>query len=258
MIKKTFLVALTGLVLVSCNKDQKVTKLKTDDEKAAYAIGLDLARNFKVQGFDKDLDVNIIKQAMQDKFENKDLLFSEDSIQSFMSSYIPKHLEKVAKRNAEESKKFLEGNKKKDGIKTTASGLQYKVEKEGTGAKPKDEDLVSVHYVLKTTDGSVVEDSKKQTNGKPADIPLARVVPGWREGVKLMSKGAKYILYVPSDLAYGENGPAGPNQALIFEVELVDFKPMPKQEAQPQGGAQITPEQLQQLQQQAQQQQGGQ
>ncbi|MDR1877471.1 MAG: FKBP-type peptidyl-prolyl cis-trans isomerase [Flavobacteriaceae bacterium] len=258
MIKKTLLLTLTGLMLVSCDKEKKVTELKTDDEKAAYAIGLDLARNFKVQGFDKDLDVDIIKQAMKDKFENKELLFSEDSIQSFMADYVPKHLEKVAKRNAEESKKFLEDNKKKTGIKTTASGLQYKVEKEGTGAKPTDDDLVSAHYVLKTIDGSVVQDSKKQTAGKPADIPLARVVPGWKEGVKLMSKGAKYILYVPSELAYGENGPAGPNQALIFEVELVDFKPIPKEEEQQPQGQQLTPEQIEQLRQQMQQSQGGQ
>ncbi|MDR2122311.1 MAG: FKBP-type peptidyl-prolyl cis-trans isomerase [Flavobacteriaceae bacterium] len=251
MIKKTFLITLTGLILVSCSKEKRVTELKTDDEKAAYAIGLNMASNFKPQGFDKDLDINILKQAMLDKFENKELLFSEDSIQSFLSEYVPKHLEKVAKRNAEESKKFLEENKKKSGIKTTASGLQYKVEKEGTGAKPTDEDLVSVNYVLKTIDGSVFEDSKKQTGGKPADIPLGRVVTGWREGVKLMSKGAKYTLYIPSELAYGENGPAGPNQALIFEIELVDFKPLPKQDAQPQ----ITPEQLQQIQQEAQAQQ---
>ena len=255
MIKKTILVACTGLLLMSCNKPKEVTALKTDDEKAAYAIGLSLAQNFKPQGFDKDLDLNIVMQAMKDKFENKTLLFPEDSVQSFMTAYVPKHLEKVAKRNGEESKKFLEDNKKKDGIKVTASGLQYKVEKEGTGAKPTDEDLVSVNYVLKTIDGSVIEDSKKATGNKPADIPLARVVPGWKEGVKLMSKGAKYNLYIPAELAYGENGPAGPNQALIFEVELVDFKPMPKEEAQPQGGQQITPEQLQQMQQQMQAQQ---
>ncbi|MGM5631945.1 FKBP-type peptidyl-prolyl cis-trans isomerase [Apibacter raozihei] len=257
MIKKTILMAsLAGLTLISCNKLKEAqgggsSALKTDDDKASYAIGLSLAQNFKPQGLDKDINLDLVMQAMRDKFENKKLLFSEDSIQSFMATYMPKHLEKVGKRNSEESKKFLEANKKKSGIQTTASGLQYKVEKEGTGAKPTEEDLVSVNYVLKTIDGTVIEDSKKSTGGKPADIPLARVVPGWKEGVKLMNKGSKYILYIPSELAYGENGPAGPNQALIFEVELVDFKPMPKQDAQPQ----ITPEQLQQIQQQAQQQQ---
>ncbi|MCT6869271.1 MAG: FKBP-type peptidyl-prolyl cis-trans isomerase [Apibacter sp.] len=255
MIKKTFLLTLVGLSLVACNKEeQKVTKLNSDDEKAAYAIGLDLAHNFKIQGFDKDLNVNIIKQAMEDKFGNKELLFSEDSIQFFMKDYIPKHLEKVSKRNSEESKKFLEENKKKDGVKTTASGLQYKVEKEGKGDKPSDEDIVSVNYILKGIDGSIIEDSKKQTDGKPADIPLSRVVPGWREGVKLMSKGAKYTLYVPSDLAYGDNGPAGPNMALIFEVELVDFKPMPKELKDQAGMEQLSPEQIEQLKNQIQQQ----
>ncbi|PQL91149.1 FKBP-type peptidyl-prolyl cis-trans isomerase [Apibacter adventoris] len=257
MIKKTILVLFTGILLVSCNKEKKVTTLKTDDEKASYAIGLSLAQSFKPQGLDKDINLDIVKQAMQDKFENKKLLFPEDSIQSFMTAYIPKHLEKTAKRNTEESKKFLDENKKKSGIKVTNSGLQYKVEKEGTGAKPTDDDLVSVNYVLKTIDGTVIEDSKKATGNKPADIPLSRVVPGWKEGVKLMSKGAKYILYVPSDLAYGENGPAGPNQALIFEIELVDFKPMPKQEAQQENGEKITPEQMEQLKQQMQKAQQG-
>lgn len=248
MIKKTILVACTGLLLLSCNKGKEVSKLKTDDEKAAYAIGLSLAQSFKPQGLDKDINLDIVKQAMQDKFENKKLLFPEDSIQSFLAAYMPKHIEKVSKRNAEESKKFLDENKKKSGVKVTASGLQYKVEKEGTGAKPTDDDLVSVNYVLKTIDGTVIEDSKKATKGKPAEIPLARVVPGWKEGVKLMSKGAKYTLYVPADLAYGENGPAGPNQALIFEVELLGFKPMPKQDMG--GQPQITPEQMEQMKQQ--------
>ncbi|PQL91147.1 hypothetical protein C4S77_08685 [Apibacter adventoris] len=209
---------------------QRITKLKTDDERASYALGLSLAQSFKPQGLDKNINLDIVKQAMQDKFENKKLLFPEDSIQSFFSDYIPRHIGKIAKLNAKESKKFLDENKKKSGIKVTNSGLQYMVEKEGTGAKPTDNDFVSVNYVLKTIDGYVIEASKQNTNNKPVEISLLTIVPGWKEGIKLMSKGAKYILYVPSDLAYGENGPAGPNQALIFEVELVDFKPIPENE----------------------------
>ncbi|TWP24509.1 hypothetical protein ETU10_04435 [Apibacter muscae] len=90
--------------------------------------------------------------------------------------------------------------KKKSGVKTTPSGLQYKVEKEGTGANPKSEDIVYVNYVFKTIDGYLVDDSK--INGKPVDIPLYQLIPGWQEGVKLMNKGSKYILYVPAELAY--------------------------------------------------------
>ncbi len=259
MIKKTILTAFVSLSLIACNKDGNKTTtsgtFKTDDEKASYAIGVILAQNFKPQGLDQDINLDLVLQGMKDKVENKDLKFPEDSIQSFMTLYMPKHLEKVGKRNEEESKKFLEENKKKSGVKVTASGLQYKVEKEGTGASPTDNDIVSVNYVLKSKEGTVIEDSKKQPGGKPADIALAQVIPGWKEGIKLMNKGAKYTLYIPADLAYRQNGPVGPNQALVFEVELIDFKPAPKQEQHP-GGMQITPEQLQQMQQQAQQQQG--
>lgn len=232
MLKKSIIIASAALVMVSCNKDQKVSKLKNDDEKAAYAIGLSIADNFKKSDLDKNIDIDIVKQAISDKLNNKKLLFPEDSIQSFMQTYMPKLQEKIAKKNAEEGKKFLEDNKKKAGIKSTASGLQYKVEKEGTGAKPTEKDLVSVNYVLKDVKGEVIEDSKKQNQGKPVDIPLGGVVPGWKEGVQLMSKGAKYILYVPAELGYGTQGPNG-NKVMVFEIELVDFKPMPAQAQQP-------------------------
>ncbi|TWP28809.1 FKBP-type peptidyl-prolyl cis-trans isomerase [Apibacter muscae] len=241
MIKKVFLLAVVGMAVVSCDKKSgnsaSVSTLKTNDEKASYIIGSNMAQNLKAQGFDKTINWDVFMQGIKDKLEGKKSLFPEDSIQSFMTTYIPDHAEKVKKSNAEEGKKFLEENKKKSGVKTTPSGLQYKVEKEGTGANPTSEDIVSVNYVLKTIDGYVADDSKK-INGKPVDIPLNQVVPGWQEGVKLMNKGSKYTLYVPSELAYGENGPVGPNQTLIFEVELVDFKPDSKkdQQAIPQGG----------------------
>ncbi|MDR3273185.1 MAG: FKBP-type peptidyl-prolyl cis-trans isomerase [Flavobacteriaceae bacterium] len=246
MIKKTILLVASGLLLTACNKDQAVSKLKTDDEKAAYAIGLNIAQGFKQQGLDKDLNIDIVKQGILDKLQNKELLFPEDSIQSFMMVYMPKLEQKVAERNAEASKKFLDKNKSTSGVKTTASGLQYKVEKEGEGAKPSDSDIVSVNFVLKTIDGEVVQDSKKTNASKPVDIPLNQVVAGWREGVELMSKGAKYTLYVPANLAWGQKGPAGPNQAMIFDVELVDFKPAAL-EGSPAPQQQLSAEQIEQI-----------
>lgn len=126
---------------------------------------------------------------------------------------------------------FLVKNKQKTGIKTTTSGLQYEVLKEGSGAKPTAENTVKVHYTGFTIDGKKFESSLDQ--GKPVEFPLNRVIKGWTEGLQLMSKGSKYKFYIPTELAYDRNvqtgGPILPGSALIFEVELLDFKESEKQ-----------------------------
>lgn len=129
-------------------------------------------------------------------------------------------------KSAEENKKqgvaFLAENTKKEGVVTTASGLQYEVLKPGDGAKPSATDNVTVHYEGKTLDGKVFDSSYKR--GSPATFPLNRVIAGWTEGVQLMQEGAKYRFYIPSNLAYGERGAGtdiGPNETLIFDVELI-------------------------------------
>ncbi len=129
-------------------------------------------------------------------------------------------------KSAEENKKagaaFLAENAKKEGVVTTASGLQYKILKQGDGAKPSAADNVTVHYEGKTLDGKVFDSSYKR--GTPATFPLNRVIAGWTEGVQLMQEGSKYRFYIPSDLAYGPRGAGsdiGPNETLIFDVELI-------------------------------------
>ncbi|WP_128331649.1 FKBP-type peptidyl-prolyl cis-trans isomerase [Apibacter sp. HY039] len=220
---KKYIVMLSFLISV-LNYGQKISKLKTDDEKASYALGVKLAAEFIPKGLDKDINLNILIRAMRDKFNNKKLLFSEDSIQSFMANYLPEHLKKIGEINAENSKKFLELNKNRSGIYSTDSGLQYKILKEGTGPQPTEKDIVSVHYVLKTKEGIIIDNSKKSASDKPVDYPFSQTILGWQEGIKLMNKGSKYILYIPPELAYGENGPLGPYQVLVFEVELVEIK----------------------------------
>lgn len=133
-----------------------------------------------------------------------------------------------AERNLAAAKKFLDENAKKEGVSVTDSGLQYEVVTEGPadGASPTDADIVQVHYVGTLIDGTEFDSS--HARGEPAEFPLARVIPGWTEGVQLMSEGDKYRFVIPPDLAYGETGtpggPIGPNEALVFEVELIEVK----------------------------------
>ncbi len=134
-------------------------------------------------------------------------------------------LSTMAETPLEKGEKFLASNKSKEGVKTTASGLQYKVVKEGTGKSPAATDNVLVHYEGKLLDGTVFDSSIKR--GEPISFPLNRVIPGWTEGLQLMKEGGKSTLYIPSKLAYGAGGAGGsigPNETLIFEVELIKIK----------------------------------
>jgi len=131
----------------------------------------------------------------------------------------------AAEKNKAEGEKFLEENKKKDGVKTTASGLQYKVIKEGSGASPKETDTVVTNYRGTLIDGTEFDSSYKRN--EPASFPVNRVIKGWTEALQLMKPGAKYQLFIPSSLAYGERGAGqtiGPTATLIFDVELLSIK----------------------------------
>ncbi|MGM5631946.1 FKBP-type peptidyl-prolyl cis-trans isomerase [Apibacter raozihei] len=218
---------------------QKVTELKTDKEKLSYSIGTNIAQSLKQQDMVNDVDLNILNQAMNDVFKGQKLLYPEDSIASFMKTFGEKKMaemqtkmKEMAQKNKEEGAKFLEQNKKKKGVTTTASGLQYEIlTKSKSTEKPKETDVVKVKYEGKLLNGTVFDSTDKNNNGEPIEFELNRVIKGWTEGVSLMTKGSKYRLFIPSELAYGESG-AGrditPNSVLIFDVELVDFKSAPQ------------------------------
>ncbi len=210
----------------------EVTKkdLKTERDKVSYSIGLDVGKDFKQKGF--DIDTWIFYKGLKDGFNDKTPLMSEDDIKKIMSTYMEK-MQKQMKtqqyatggKNIQEGKKFLAKNKTKSGVKTTASGLQYKVITQGKGKKPKPTDTVTVHYEGRLINGTVFDSSYERKS--PASFPLNRVIKGWTEGLLLMQPGSKYEFYIPSDLAYGPRGAGeniGPNATLIFVVELLEIK----------------------------------
>lgn len=180
-----------------------------------------MGKQLKAMGVEK-LDADTFKNGVDAAFSGATPEVPEEECQKIINEYLmdlQKKAEAVAKEAGE---KFLAENKKREGIKETASGLQYIVEKEGTGATPTAEDEVTVHYTGRLLDGQVFDSSVSR--GEPATFPLNRVIPGWTEGVQLMKEGAKYTFFIPSDLAYGAQGVPNaipPHSTLIFDVELI-------------------------------------
>lgn len=228
---KLLLCAAAATAIVGCQPkvDKKDVKLETDEQKVSYGIGLMEGKRFKQ---DFTVDVDAFTAGMKASVKGEKALMTEDEIKTTIQAFGQKLMAKreeeqkaVGEKNKSASEAFLAANAKKDGVKTTASGLQYKVVTEGKGAKPKADDTVEVNYKGTLIDGTVFDSSydRKQS----VTFPVNGVIPGWTEALQLMPVGSKFDLYIPSDLAYGPGGTGGvigPNQALVFEVELVDIK----------------------------------
>jgi FKBP-type peptidyl-prolyl cis-trans isomerase FklB len=212
--------------------------IKDDKDKISYSLGVDIGRT--LQRFQLDLNETALAQGIADVLGNKPMAMTDQALQETLQAFQQKMAQKqqeaiakkqdemkgVAEKNKADGKKFLEDNAKKAGVKTTASGLEYKVIKEGSGDKPKDTDVVEANYRGTTIDGKEFDSSAKHGN-TAASFPVNGVIKGWSEALKLMSVGAKYELYVPSDLAYGDEGAGdeiAPGSTLVFEVELVNIK----------------------------------
>ena len=223
------------LSIVSCAKegDNKEDSKYTDEQKASYYIGMSIAQNMKQDGF--KVDAELLAQGIKEEMDStKKKLLPAEEMNSFMQEFMMKqHQKKQAEAGVEatDNKKkgteFLAKNKSNPKVKTSASGLQYEVLQEGDGTtKPKATDVVQVKYTGKLLNGTVF-DSTDKNGGAPSDINLSNVIPGWTEGIQLMSKGAKYRFYIPSDLAYGDQGAGGAipgGSTIIFDVELVNIK----------------------------------
>ncbi len=190
-------------------------------DKLSYSWGLAMGRQLQGMGV-KDLDLDTYMEAIKSVYAGTEPAVPVEEAQKLINEYLEDLQKKAEAAARAEGEQFLADNGKKENVKTTASGLQYVVVKEGTGAQPTAEDEVTVHYTGKLVSGQVFDSSVNR--GEPATFPLNRVIPGWTEGVQLMKEGAKYTFFIPSDLAYGAQGVPNaipPHSTLIFEVELI-------------------------------------
>ena len=205
-----------GLSLTASAQNQV---LKSAIDSLSYAIGVNVGGNIKQQGITPNMSV--LSLAMQDMVSGKQPLMSVEECNNFIQAYFQNEYAKKAKANKEAGQKFLQENKTKSGIVTTASRLQYQILKEGTGPKPTTSDRVKVHYEGSLLDGTIFDSSVKR--GEPATFGVTQVIRGWVEALQLMPVGSKWKVFIPSELAYGPQGPPtiGPDQMLIFEVELL-------------------------------------
>jgi FKBP-type peptidyl-prolyl cis-trans isomerase FklB len=229
MKKSTLFIA--AVLLAAPAFAQEKAELKTEKDKVSYSIGLDIGNTFKKQ--EMDIDPAALLKGLQDGTSGAKPLMTEDEMKETMTAYSKSMMEKqtskakeAGAKNQAEGEKFLADNKGKEGVKTTASGLQYKVLKEGNGPSPKETDTVETHYKGTLLSGKEFDSSYKRN--EPASFPVNRVIKGWTEALQMMKVGSKYELWIPSTLGYGERGAGqdiGPNETLHFEVELLGIKP---------------------------------
>src|SRR5437660_3029929 len=239
--KHLILIFAAGSVALPLFGQEKSPPLKDQKDKVSYSIGLNIGSNLTKKNI--PINPDALAAGIKDAIAGKPQL-TPDQVKETMAAFekdMEQKQQAAAQKNASEGAKFLEENKKKEGVKTTASGLQYKVIKEGTGAQPKANDTVTVNYRGTLIDGTEFDSSYKR--GQPATFPVSGVIKGWTEALQLMKSGSKYQLFIPAGLAYGDRGAGrdiAPNSTLIFEVELLDVKP-PAGGASPSGSPSSSP-----------------
>ena len=231
-----FTAVMVVVLLSSCNdgksqsgKDEGVAKgnvtLQNDLDSVSYSWGINLGSYLTSQSYET-INYDALIKALDDILNGKDLAITDEQARTILQAYSQKLMSKKGEKNREESIKFLEENKLKEGVVTLPSGLQYKIMKEGTGPKPQSTDKVSVHYHGTLIDGTVFDSSVER--GEPAEFGVTQVISGWTEALLLMPVGSKWMLFIPADLAYGDNprpgGAIQPGMALVFEVELLEIK----------------------------------
>jgi len=232
----TLAIALVGMTMAGCNEDKTATAktaetpLTTQEQKVGYAIGAQIGAQLAMTKEDIDskaliLGINDAMDGVALKLTDEQMQEAKMAFQKTVQEKAQKEMMKLAEANKAEGDKFLAENKTKEGVVTLPSGLQYKVIQAGTGATPKATDTVVTHYTGTLINGQVFDSSVQR--GEPATFPVNGVIPGWTEALQHMKVGAKWQLFIPADLAYGERGAGqmiAPNSTLLFEIELLEIK----------------------------------
>jgi FKBP-type peptidyl-prolyl cis-trans isomerase FklB len=235
LVMMAMLTAAPALAEDADDAEPSTVELTTEAERLAYAIGINMSRNI-VQIFGErrdEVDFDLIEAAFQDGLRGRIPALDEDEVRATLQAWQQGEMERqqsvqreAAVDNLERSQEFLEANLSEEGVQVTESGLQYRVTDAGEGESPGPTDQVRVHYEGRLINGTVFDSSIQR--GQPIDFPVNGVIPGWTEALQMMKPGAKYELFIPPHLAYGEQGAGGtipPNAALIFEVELLAVNP---------------------------------
>jgi FKBP-type peptidyl-prolyl cis-trans isomerase FklB len=227
---KLLVAALSIMFLAGAGYAEENTVLKTQRDKVSYGIGMEIGNSLKSQSI--DIDPDILARGVKDMLSWKEPLITDQELRETMTNFknemMAKQMERmkeVAEKNKKEGEAFLDENKKKEGVVTLPSGLQYKVIKEGAGETPKPTDTVSVNYRGSLINGTEFDSS--ESHGQPATFKVNGVIPGWTEALQLMKAGSKWQLFIPSALAYGDRGVGreiGPNSTLVFDVELLSIE----------------------------------
>jgi FKBP-type peptidyl-prolyl cis-trans isomerase FklB len=229
--KKRLALTMCGVIALSgAAFAADATELKGDKEKISYSIGMDIGENLRRGSVEVDTDM--LAKGLKDAYGGGKTLLTEEqarkAIADFQNTLTAKKAETMrilSEKNKAEGEKFLAENAKKAGVKSLPSGLRYKEITPGKGKSPKAADTVTVHYKGTLIDGTEFDSSYKR--GEPATFPVSGVISGWTEALQLMKEGAKWQLFIPPNLAYGERGAGrdiGPNATLVFEVELISVK----------------------------------
>lgn len=219
--KHSILIISASLLALPLFGQEKSPELKTWKDKYSYNMGVQLGSRLRKDA--GDFNPDIVAAGVKDA-----ITMSDDQVKGVMEQFLkdmPQRDKELGEKNKTEGAKFLEENKKKPGVKTTASGLQYKVEKEGTGAQPKPTDVVTVRYHMSSTDG--IEFDAYKVGRNSFTVSGGNGLKAWTEALQLMKVGSKYQLFVPPNLGYGERsqGQIGPNTTLVLDVELLGVKP---------------------------------
>ena len=226
---KLKVLVLTALLLgiAACERKDEVqtrTGLETDDDRFSYGLGMVIGeRVLKQYG---DVDYDLLLQGIKAQHKNQETLMSLDDAGEAINAQLEKSFAEQSEANKKRGEDYLKANAEKEGVQVTASGLQYLEITAGDGPKPTATDEVTVHYRGTLIDGTEFDSS--YSRGSPATFPLNQVIPGWTEGVQLMSVGSKFQFVIPHELGYGERGAGGsigPFETLVFEVELIEIKP---------------------------------